>query len=143
VQEEVRKGGGEREGGGGGGEGEGRGERREGGEGEGERREGKRDILIVSPFVSHSFFMLFFVLSQGRQKSPNLVLDVGSNTGLFSLIAAVYNTKRIYAFDPQRLCARCVAESAIVVRLVFFFPFFSLFIQKFKFILLIFLSEWI
>eukprot|EP00026_Physarum_polycephalum_P009182 Phypoly_transcript_09295.p1 GENE.Phypoly_transcript_09295~~Phypoly_transcript_09295.p1 ORF type:complete len:395 (+),score=59.00 Phypoly_transcript_09295:203-1387(+) len=40
--------------------------------------------------------------------SPNLVLDVGSNSGLFSMIAAIYNTKRIYAFDPQPLCAQYV-----------------------------------
>lgn len=45
-------------------------------------------------------------------KSNNLVLDVGSNTGLFSMIAAIYGAKRIYAFDPQPLCARYVSESA-------------------------------
>eukprot|EP00026_Physarum_polycephalum_P006177 Phypoly_transcript_06218.p1 GENE.Phypoly_transcript_06218~~Phypoly_transcript_06218.p1 ORF type:complete len:361 (+),score=44.94 Phypoly_transcript_06218:201-1283(+) len=48
----------------------------------------------------------------GRKASPSLVLDVGSNSGLFSLISALYGTKRIYAFDPQPLCAQYVAESA-------------------------------
>jgi len=48
----------------------------------------------------------------GGKKSANLVLDVGSNSGLFSLISAIYGTKRIYAFDPQPLCAQYVAESA-------------------------------
>lgn len=48
-------------------------------------------------------------------RAPDLFVDVGSNIGLYSLIAASYNTKRIYAFDAQYLCSSQLAESAKVV----------------------------
>eukprot|EP00026_Physarum_polycephalum_P007516 Phypoly_transcript_07578.p1 GENE.Phypoly_transcript_07578~~Phypoly_transcript_07578.p1 ORF type:complete len:193 (+),score=28.24 Phypoly_transcript_07578:563-1141(+) len=66
-------------------------------------------------YLVREVFRKVLARSEG-QSPPNVVLDVGSNTGLFSMIAGVYNTKRIYAFDPQPLCIRYIAESAKVVR---------------------------
>jgi FkbM family methyltransferase len=83
---------------------------------------GDREILMLSqntPIEITAFWRGIFGGREGAElrvwyalsKKVNLILDIGANTGVYSLVAATNNSARVYAFEPVPIVFNLLEEN--------------------------------
>ncbi len=80
-------------------------------------KSGLRILLSSHPHDIITFIVVFLRKDYGSIKRDSVVVDIGANIGIFSLLASLSGAKRVYAFEPSQEAFQILCENIRLNRL--------------------------